>query len=179
MNFAAKVVCKGNFKKCDHATPLLEKLSWTPIQQRFPIRKARYVFSSLYLPQSKAKTVNFLPPNSVDKQNYRRNDVLVSYRSSNMGQKALSISGALLLNNLPAHVKKNPVAERFQGTPVSSFRVSGITHICMHIYFYFIETSILAFKAVILIITICMYMYFRLDVKISLILHYHGWMCGR
>jgi hypothetical protein len=107
MNFAAKVVCKGNFKKCDHATPLLEKLSWTPIQHRFLIRKARYVFSSLYLPQSSAKTVKFVPPNTVDKQKNRRNDVLVSYRSSNIGQKALSISGALLWNKLPANVKKN------------------------------------------------------------------------
>jgi hypothetical protein len=106
MNFAAKVLCKGNFKKCDHATPLLEKLSWTPIQQRFLIRKARYVFSSFYLPQNKAKPVNFLPPNTVDKQKNRRNDVLVSYRSSNKGQKALSISGALLWNNHPVHVKK-------------------------------------------------------------------------
>jgi hypothetical protein len=114
MNFAAKIVCKGNFKKCDHATPILEKLSWTPIQQRFPIRKARYVFSSLYLPQSKAKTVNFLPPNTVDNQKNRRNDVLVSYRSSNIGQKALSISGALLWNNLPAHVKKTQSLKDFK-----------------------------------------------------------------
>jgi hypothetical protein len=66
MNFAAKVVCNGNFKKCDHATPLLKKLSWVPIQQKFLIRKARYVFFSLYLPQSNATIVKFLPPNAVN-----------------------------------------------------------------------------------------------------------------
>ncbi|KAF2351298.1 Reverse transcriptase domain [Trinorchestia longiramus] len=31
MNFAAKLVCKGNFRKNYQATPLMKKLNWTPI----------------------------------------------------------------------------------------------------------------------------------------------------
>jgi hypothetical protein len=47
MNFAAKVVCGGNFKKCDHATPLLEKLSWTPYSKGFSFVKPD-MFSPFY-----------------------------------------------------------------------------------------------------------------------------------
>ncbi|KAF2345258.1 Reverse transcriptase domain, partial [Trinorchestia longiramus] len=62
MNFAAKVLCKGNFRKNDHATPLMEKLNWTPIEQRLLIHMVKYVFSSLYRPQSSANVVKFYPP---------------------------------------------------------------------------------------------------------------------
>jgi hypothetical protein len=113
MNFAAKVVCNGTFTKYDHVTPLLEKLNWNPVQQRFLIRKARYVFSSIHLPQSSAKTVDFFPSNTDSKKQNRRNDVSITYRSSDTGKKALSVSGALLWNNLPKHVKTSKSLKQF------------------------------------------------------------------
>jgi len=107
MNFAAKVVCNGNYKKYDHVTPLLKKLNWIPLEQRFLIRKAQRVFSSLYLPRSNAEIVKFVPSTAPHKKQNRRNDVLVHYRSSDAGQKALSVSGALLWNSLPLSVKNS------------------------------------------------------------------------
>ncbi|KAF2360068.1 Reverse transcriptase domain [Trinorchestia longiramus] len=107
VNFAAKVVCKGNFRRNDHATPLMKKLNWTPIEQRLLIQKVKYVFSSLYHPQSAANVVKFHPTTNMGVKPNRRQDDNISFRLSNAGQRAISISGALLWNKLPMHMKKN------------------------------------------------------------------------
>ncbi|KAF2358585.1 Reverse transcriptase domain [Trinorchestia longiramus] len=127
MDFAAKVVCKGNFRKNDHATPLVEKLNWTPIEQRVLIHKVKYVFFSLYRPQSSANVVKFYPPTTKGVKHDRRHDVNISFRSSDAGQRALSISGALLWNKLPMHMKINQSIKNFKKnvTSFSHIRVAN------------------------------------------------------
>ncbi|KAF2350945.1 Reverse transcriptase domain [Trinorchestia longiramus] len=124
MNFAAKVVCKGNFRKNNHATPLMEKLNWTPIEQRLLIHKVKYVFSSLYRPQSSANVVKFYSPTTKGVKPDRRHDVNISFCSSDAGQRALSISGALLWNKLPTHMKKNQSIKNFKKNATQHFCIS-------------------------------------------------------
>ncbi|KAF2349563.1 Reverse transcriptase domain [Trinorchestia longiramus] len=121
LNFAAKVECKGNFRKNDHATPLMDKLNWTPMEQRLLIHKVKYVFSSLYRPQSSANVVKFYPPTTKGVKPDRRHDVNISFRSSDAGQRALSISGALLWNKLPTHMKKNQSTKNFKKKRYTTF----------------------------------------------------------
>ncbi|KAF2349509.1 Reverse transcriptase domain [Trinorchestia longiramus] len=85
MNFAAEVVCKGNFRKNNHATPFMEKLNGTRIEQRLLIHKVKYVFSSLYRPQSSANVVKFYPPTTKGVKPDRRHDVNISFHSSDAG----------------------------------------------------------------------------------------------
>ncbi|KAF2357719.1 Reverse transcriptase domain [Trinorchestia longiramus] len=100
MNFAAKVVCKGNFRKNDHAIPLMKKLNWNPIEQRLLIHKVKYLFSSLYRPQRSANVVKFHPPTNMGVKLNRRHDVNISFRSFDAGQRTLSISGLRCDHNI-------------------------------------------------------------------------------
>ncbi|KAF2344837.1 hypothetical protein FHG87_024407 [Trinorchestia longiramus] len=51
-----------------------------------------------------------------EREKKKERDVNISFRSSDAEQRALSISGALLWNKLPTHMKKNQSIKNFKKT---------------------------------------------------------------
>jgi len=105
LNFAAKVVTNGKFRKKDHVSPLLKRLQWPSIQNHLLIKEALFVHRSLKTKRSTAQLVHFTPSSLQSKRETRNFNVSIKYRKTNNGKKALSVSGAHLWNSLPNELR--------------------------------------------------------------------------
>ncbi len=114
MNFAAKVVCEGNYRKRDHVTPLMEKLQWLDIESRLALKEIIHVYKHINNLQG-TSSLSFNESNNAKIRQPRHPERLQStYRRTTMGQQAVSISGPIRWNALPNSVKTSKSIQSFK-----------------------------------------------------------------
>jgi hypothetical protein len=114
INFAAKIVHEGNFKKSDHVTPLLNNLGWLNIHERLELNEAKRVFKI----QNKLSCSNGVVL-STRKETHQRttrneNNIDTEFRRTQTGAKAFSISGPNFFNTLPSDIRNSASVSAFK-----------------------------------------------------------------
>lgn len=103
VNFAAKTVCNGNYRKKDHVTPLIERLKWLNIDNRLTLKEIIHVFKHVNKLPSK---LSFNITNENTTRTRRDPTRLPStFRRTSKGQLAVSISAIMKWNELPYDLK--------------------------------------------------------------------------
>ncbi len=116
INFAAKVASKGNHTKFDHVTPLLNSLQWLSIHERLVLREATCIFKTLNN-HSTAHTLQL--PTRKQQSSYPgrslRNDLSLNteLRRTSKGNKAVSINGPKIWNNIPIDIQNSQSSQTF------------------------------------------------------------------
>ena len=124
INFAAKIVSRGNYKKSDHVTPLLKNLQWMGINNRLILREAVCVYKDIHksgntecLQLSTRKQQSFHPNRTL-----RNDDTLhTEFRRTKTGKNAVSISGPQIWNGIPAEIRNS--------TNLSCFKKKFVAHL--------------------------------------------------
>lgn len=127
-NAAAKLLTKS--KKYDHVTPILQQLHWLPISQRIIFKVLLLTFKALngdgpiYL---KDLTMFYKPSRLLRSASDTSLLAVPKTKLKTYGDRAFSVAGPVLWNNLPAYIKSSQ--------NVNSFKRDLKTHLFKE-YFY-------------------------------------------
>lgn len=123
INFAAKTVTNGRYRKRDHVTPLLKNLNWLKIEQMINLNQATFVHKSTHNKNnSNTDQIKFTLRSNISNRSTRNdNHILSEYRRTNTGKKALSISGANIWNKLPRETREIESVKAFKKHITSNY----------------------------------------------------------
>ena len=114
-NAAAKIVYRK--KKYDHVTPLLKELHWLPIKQRISFKVLLLVYKALHnsAPSYLTNTLKLYHP----KANLRSTMdtltlVIPRTKLKTYGDRAFSVGGPLLWNDLPHTIRDSKTTDNFK-----------------------------------------------------------------
>ncbi len=102
-NFAAKVV-KGNLKKYDHATPIIQELGWLKVKEKHKLETCITVFKVLngFYP---AWYKSFPTVHEVTESITRQQNMLyVPQTRTDAGARSLDVMGPKMWNSLPSDI---------------------------------------------------------------------------
>ena len=127
-NAAAKLILGG--KKWDHVTQLRKDLNWLPVPQRILFKTALLVYKTLH-GDGPAYLRDLLEPYTCGRQGMRSADDTTrlhvpATRCTTYGDRAFSVFGPKVWNNLPPHVRLSP--------SISSFKTAAKTHLFQSAY---------------------------------------------
>lgn len=103
-NFAARVAV-GNVKKYDHISPVLKKLEWMKIKDKYVLDMCTLVFKTLRnkIPEW---VYTFYTVNSMSRATTRQGeDLFVERANTDIGSRQVHIRGPKLFNKLPRELK--------------------------------------------------------------------------
>ena len=117
INFAAKVVSNGNYRKYDHVTPLINELEWLRINNRLALQEATCVYKNQHN-NSNAHCLQFktLRQQFANSDRSTRNDSNIHYefRNTDSGRKAVSIHGPQIWNKIPTDIQNCASISKFK-----------------------------------------------------------------
>ncbi len=113
-NAAAKVILGG--KRNDHVTPLLVELHWLPLSQRHIFKTLLLVFKALkgFGPSYLAEMLKPYTPERELRSSFGNFLETTKTRCVKYGDRAFSVAGPVLWNNLPTHIRNCQSIESFK-----------------------------------------------------------------
>ena len=114
-NAAAKMIFRK--KKYDHVTPLLKDLHWLPIQQRISFKVLLLVYKALNdsAPSYLTQTLNLYQPRAnLRSAKDSLSLVIPATKLKTYGDRAFSVGGPLLWNDLPFSLRNCKTTESFK-----------------------------------------------------------------
>ena len=116
INFAAKVLSKGQHKKSDHVTDLLQNLQWLRINNRQILREAVCIYKNVHqFSNANCLQINTRQQEASLNSRQLRNDnnLHTEFRKTNIGKNAVSITGSKTWNNLSADIRSSTSSANF------------------------------------------------------------------
>ena len=113
INFAAKVAL-GRSRKYDHATPFLKELKWLRFEKKIIYDVCVFMFNVV---NKKFPEWLFSFPrvsDMIDRDTRQSDDLYVPRTRTDIGSRALRVSGPRCWNTLPDHIKAAPTSKSFQ-----------------------------------------------------------------
>ena len=105
MNFAVKVVSAGYYRKRDHVTPLYTKLQWLTAENVIKLNTPLFVHKAPHNPAHPNDLELVLSRNRTHMNTRGSNLFDICRWQTELGKRAMSISGPMTWNTLPDEIK--------------------------------------------------------------------------